>query len=136
MSEASANATLMITGTQVCVNYPGIIVWLNTSALGTIVLTATATVIVSKVSITSETPNLALFIGTSWSDCRRDPYFATVSMPGDTTGSYEVSVVLQEVLAVSSPGAHAFYVNAELVTSGGNPATILRASLLGIFHPT
>ncbi|HLB68673.1 MAG TPA: hypothetical protein VJN63_09480 [Thermoplasmata archaeon] len=89
----------------------------------------------SKVSVMAETPNLAVFIGESWSDCRQDPYFATVSMPGDTAGFDEVSVALQEVLDVSSPAAHAFYLNAELLTSGGNPATILRASLLGIFYP-
>jgi len=135
VSEASANETLSITGTGLCVNYPGILVWLNTTGPGTIVLTATATVIVSKVSVTTETPNLAVFIGDLWSDCRQDPYFATVSMPGDTAGSVEVSVALQEVLAVSSAGTHSFCINAKLLTSGGNPATILRASLLGIFYP-
>ena len=116
-------------------NYPGILVWLNTTGPGTIVLTATATVSVSKVSLMAGTPNLAVFIGDSWYDCRQDPYFATVSMLGDTAGSDEVSVALQEVLAISSAGTHPFYINAELLTSGGNPATILRASLLGIFYP-
>ena len=109
--------------------------WLNTTGPGTIVLTATATVSVSKVSLMAGTPSLAVFIGDSWSDCRQDPYFATVSMLGDTAGSDEVSVALQEILSVSSAGTHSFYINAELHTSGGNPATILRASLLGIFYP-
>ena len=133
-SEASANETLSITGTGLCVSYPGILVWLNTTGPGTIVLTATATVVVSKVSLMAGTPNLAVFIGESWSDCRQDPYFATVSMPGDTAGFDEVSVALQEVLVASSLGAHVSYLNAELLTSGGSPATILRASLLGIFY--
>jgi hypothetical protein len=124
----------MITGPQMCVNYPGVVVWLNTTGPGVIVMSATATVIVSKVSTTSGTPSLAVFIGRSWADCQVDPYFATVSMPGGTSGSLEATVALQEVLVVSSPGTHAFFLNAELVATGGNPATILRASLVGIFY--
>lgn len=135
MSADSANASLAITGTGLCVNYPGVLVWLNTTRPGTIVLTATATVQVSRVGAGSGMPRLAMFVGTSWSDCRQDPYFAVASMPSGALGFVEVSIPLQEVLSVPSATNHTFYVNGEMLESGGNPATILRASLVGLFYP-